>query len=63
MGVEISGLGGLIVLIADIWAIIKTLQSNASTANKVVWIALIVLLPILGLILWFFFGPSDTKVD
>ena len=61
MGVEVSGLGGLIVLLADIWAIVKTIQSSASTGSKVIWIAIVILLPILGLILWFLFGPGDPK--
>lgn len=63
MGVEVGGIGGLILLIANIWAIIKTIQSNASTGKKVIWVVLIMLLPIVGLILWFLFGPSDTKVN
>ncbi|MFT7218831.1 MAG: hypothetical protein ACI8Z1_000443 [Candidatus Azotimanducaceae bacterium] len=63
MGVEVGGIGGLILLIANIWAIIKTIQSSASTGKKVIWVVLIMLLPIVGLILWLLFGPSDTKID
>jgi hypothetical protein len=58
MGVEVSGLFGLIVLVFDVWAIVKTVQSNASTGKKVVWIVLILLLPVVGLLLWFLFGPK-----
>jgi hypothetical protein len=58
MGVEVSGLFGLLILIADIWAIVKIFQSTASTGAKVLWIVLIVLLPVLGLILWLLFGPG-----
>lgn len=60
-GLEVGGIGGLIVLIADIYAIVKTVQSNASTGKKVIWIVAILLLPVLGLILWFLFGPSEPK--
>ena len=35
MGLEITGIGGLLVLIADIYAIVKTLGSSASTGPKV----------------------------
>lgn len=63
MRVEVGGIGGLILLIANIWAIIKTIQSSASTGKKVIWVVLIMLLPIVGIILWFLFGPSDTKID
>ncbi len=53
----ISGLIGLAILIADIWAIVNIFQSRASTGAKVLWTALILLLPVLGLIIWFFAGP------
>jgi hypothetical protein len=38
-------------------AIVKTIQSPATTMAKVVWIVVILLLPVLGLILWFLLGP------
>jgi hypothetical protein len=52
-----EGIIGLIILIADIYAIVKTIQSSAPGLHKVLWILAIVLLPVLGLIIWFFFGP------
>jgi hypothetical protein len=58
MGVEVGGILGLIILIADIWAIVKTVQSNASTGAKVIWIVLILVLPVVGLILWLIAGPK-----
>lgn len=58
MGIEIGGLFGLLLLVADIWAIVKTVQSGASTGAKVIWIVLILILPLLGLILWLIFGPK-----
>ncbi len=60
MGVEVGGLFGLIILIADIWAIISTAQSAASTGMKVFWIVVILLLPLLGFILWLIMGPKST---
>ncbi len=54
---QFNGLFGLLILIADIYAIVKTVQSNAETLTKVLWIVVILFLPILGLILWYFFGP------
>lgn len=57
MGIEVGGLFGLLVLIADIYALVKIVQSGASTGSKVLWILLIVLLPVLGFIIWLFFGP------
>ncbi|RUO18392.1 PLD nuclease N-terminal domain-containing protein [Aliidiomarina haloalkalitolerans] len=58
MGVEVSGLLGLIVLILNIYAIVKTVQSAAGTGSKVLWIVLIILLPVIGFILWFLLGPK-----
>lgn len=57
MGLEGIGIGGILVLIANVYAIIKTLGSNATTGAKVFWVILILLLPILGVIIWFFAGP------
>lgn len=57
MGIEVGGILGLLILIADIWAIVNVFQSPVSTGNKVFWIVLILILPVLGLIIWFFAGP------
>ena len=58
MEIQIGGLFGLILLVVDIWAIIKTVESSATTGAKVLWVVVILLLPLLGLILWFLFGPK-----
>lgn len=60
MGIEVGGILGLLILIADVYAIVKTLgATSATTGSKVFWIILILLLPFLGLIIWFFAGPRD----
>ena len=59
MGIEVGGIFGLLILILDVYAIVKIFNSNASTLAKVLWIVGILLLPILGLIIWFLFGPKD----
>jgi hypothetical protein len=56
-----EGLGGIIVLIADVWAIVNILQSGKGTGDKVVWTVIVLLLPVLGFILWFFFGPRTGR--
>ena len=55
------GLLGLIVLIADVWAIVNIFQSGAATGAKVLWTVLVILLPVLGFILWYFLGPKSRK--
>jgi Phospholipase_D-nuclease N-terminal len=53
-----GGIFGLLVLIADVWAIVNILQSNADTGAKVVWTLVVLVLPLLGFILWYFLGPK-----
>jgi hypothetical protein len=57
MGIEVGGLIGLIILIADVWAISHVIGSSASTGAKVLWVVLILVLPVIGLILWLIMGP------
>jgi hypothetical protein len=49
------------ILVADIWAIVKTIQSPVTGGTKAVWVLLIFLLPVLGLILWVFLGPRSVR--
>jgi Phospholipase_D-nuclease N-terminal len=55
------GVGGIIVLILDIWAIIKILQSGASSGGKLLWILLIIVLPLIGFIIWLLAGPGGRR--
>jgi hypothetical protein len=61
MGIEVGGLIGLIILIADIWAIVNVLGSPASTGTKVLWVIVILLLPVIGLIAWLIMGPRSAS--
>ncbi|NIW86640.1 MAG: hypothetical protein GWN09_08620 [Gammaproteobacteria bacterium] len=57
MAIEVGGILGLLILIADVWAIVNVFQSAASTGVKVFWIVLVLILPLLGLIAWLIAGP------
>ena len=57
MGFEYGGIFGLLLLAADIWALINIIQSANSNNSKVIWVAAVILLPLLGVIAWFFAGP------
>jgi hypothetical protein len=61
MKLEVGGLFGLLVLIADIWAIVNVLGSRSSTGSKVLWAVLILLLPLLGFLVWLVAGPRAPK--
>lgn len=56
---EYGGILGIIILALDIYAILKIVQSSTSTGAKVLWILLVLLLPVIGLIIWFFAGPKS----
>ncbi len=47
---------GLVILVLDILAIVEIVQSALTTGKKVLWIVLVVLLPVVGLILYFLLG-------
>jgi hypothetical protein len=55
------GIGGLIVLIADIYAIINVAQSSATPIKKALWIVLVLIMPVLGFIIWWLAGPKSTR--
>ncbi len=61
MNMGYNGLLGLLILAGDIWAIINIFQSTVSNEKKLIWIIAVILLPVLGLILWYFLGPRDSK--
>ncbi len=54
-----SGILGLIVLVLDILAVLDCLKSSKDTAKKILWIALIVFLPFVGLILYYLVGKKQ----
>jgi hypothetical protein len=56
-----NSLWGLLILAGDIWALINIFQSSASNEKKLLWALVVILLPVVGLILWFFLGPRDGK--
>ena len=56
-----NSLWGILVLVADIWAIVNIFQSGASTERKVLWTVLVILLPVLGFIIWLFAGPRTGR--
>ena len=50
------GIVGLIILILDVIVIIDVLKSGMDTIQKLIWILVIILLPVLGLILYYLLG-------
>jgi succinate dehydrogenase/fumarate reductase cytochrome b subunit len=58
--VEVGGILGVLVLFADVWAILNIFQSASSTGSKALWIVLVLVLPLLGVIIWYFAGPRES---
>lgn len=56
---HMSKILGLIILVLDILAIIKIVQSGASTGEKILWVVLVLVLPVIGLVIWALLGPGS----
>lgn len=58
---EFQGLFGLLVLIADIWAIVSIVQSRGGAVSKVLWVLGVLFFPLVGFLVWFFLGPKGAS--
>ncbi|NKB99103.1 MAG: hypothetical protein GKR90_11510 [Pseudomonadales bacterium] len=47
-----------LILLADLWAIVRTVRSDADTSKKILWVGIVLLLPFIGVVAWILFGPS-----
>ena len=56
----LEGILGILHLIVFIWALLSILKSGASTGAKLLWALLVLLLPLVGLIIWFLAGPKGN---
>jgi len=56
-----GGIVGLIVLVLDVIAFIEILKSGRPPLNKLLWCLLVFLFPIVGLIIYFFFGRTAAS--
>jgi len=54
-----GGLFGLVVIVLDIIAILDAIKKPFTTGKKVLWILLIVLLPLIGMVLYFLIGKKQ----
>lgn len=49
---------GVAILLLDVFAIVSVLRGNSEVMRKVLWIAVILLLPVVGMLLYFLIGRS-----
>ena len=55
---SMGGIVGLLVLVLDIIALADVLKSSMDTGRKALWIILILLLPVIGMVLYFLIGKK-----
>jgi hypothetical protein len=55
------GILGLVHLAIWVYAVIQIFNSSARTGEKVLWIIIVAVLPLLGIIAWYFLGPGSPK--
>lgn len=53
-----GGILGLLILVLDIIAIVDVLKSSMDTGKKALWIILILILPVVGMVLYFLIGKK-----
>jgi hypothetical protein len=53
---------GLVILILDIVAIIEIFKSGKDLIAKLLWTILILLFPLVGIIIYYFFGRSGKNI-
>jgi hypothetical protein len=49
---------GAVSFALAIWAVYNVVTSDATTLTKFGWVVGIVILPVIGVIAWFFLGPN-----
>lgn len=62
-GIVMELIFGLLLLVANIWAFINIIGSPATTGSKLVWAIVIILLPLIGFIIWYFAGPRSKDAQ
>lgn len=58
MNTNYTGFFGIIHLALVVWAAVSILGSGATQLQKVLWILLVLVFPVVGLIIWIVAGPK-----
>ena len=53
-----GGILSLVILVLDIIAIVDVIKSSVDTGKKTLWIILILVLPVIGMVLYFLIGKK-----
>jgi hypothetical protein len=55
-------IAGTVILLLDVFAIVSVLLGSSGVMRKLMWIAVILLLPIVGMMLYFLIGRTAADV-
>lgn len=55
------GFWPLVHLALVIYAAVQIAGSSVDAMNKILWIVIVAIFPLIGLIVWFFIGPGTPK--
>jgi hypothetical protein len=58
-----TNLIGVLILILDIVAIVSVVAGRGSLGRKLLWTLLILVLPVIGMLLYFLIGRSSADAD
>ncbi|RMQ47418.1 hypothetical protein ALQ04_03880 [Pseudomonas cichorii] len=50
-----------LIVLADIWAVLRVRKSDTNSSNKLLWIVVIVAVPVIGVLLWVLTGPRHVS--
>ena len=53
---------GTVILLLDVFAIVSVLLGSSGVMRRLLWIAIILLLPIVGMLLYFLIGRTAADV-
>lgn len=53
---------GIITFLLDVWAIVSIVNSLAGRRQKIIWVLVVAVLPLLGFLAWLVAGPKPDRI-
>ena len=60
--IQYAGLWILLAQVLNMWAWLSVIQSGSGLLAKAIWTVILLVLPGIGYILWYLFGPRQARV-
>jgi hypothetical protein len=61
--IDMFGVFSFILLLASVFVILRVFGSSATKGEKILWLVIIIFLPLIGIISWYFVGPGDKSLS